>query len=125
MNLSVLVIEGDMTVAGFFREVFSQKGWDVHVLRDEQGLANTLRGNCQFDIITVSYRFPTMNGIEIIRLIRRIGHRKDTPVIMVTGGHDATGAAFEAGANEVLFKPVEPHRLVEAVMRHSTSPIAR
>ncbi len=31
MGLSVLVIEGDVTVAKFLSEVFSQQGWNVHV----------------------------------------------------------------------------------------------
>ena len=120
MSLSVLVIEGDPTVALLFVEVFSQQGWDVYTPGDGPGVASALLGDTHFDIITVSYRFPATNGVEIIKLIREIGHRKDTPVLMVTGSTDATCEALAAGANEVLYKPIEPRCLVAAVMRHSS-----
>jgi CheY-like chemotaxis protein len=71
MSLSVFVIEGDPTVAGFLVEVFSQQGWDVCVPRNGTGVAVTLLGDRRFDLITVSYRFPPTNGVEIIRLIGR------------------------------------------------------
>lgn len=121
MSLSVLVIEGDPTVACLLAEIFSQQGWDAHTPRDGPSVAGALFGGKHFDIITVSYRFPATSGVEIIRLIREIKHRKDTPVLMVTGGPDVTCEALAAGANEVLYKPIEPHSLVAAVTRHSSS----
>lgn len=124
MSLSVLVIEGDVNVARLLTEIFSQQGWDVYTPRDGKSVAGALRGDRHFDIITVSYRFPATSGVEIIRLIREIGHRKRTPVLMVTGGPDATDEALAAGANEVLYKPIEARRLVEAVTKHSLSTVA-
>jgi DNA-binding response OmpR family regulator len=124
MSLSVLVIEGDEAVARLFVAVFSQQGWSVHVPRSGRDVADALLGSRHFDIITVSYKFPATNGVDIIRLIREIEHRKQTPVLMLTGGADAADEALEAGANEVLYKPIQPHRLVAAVTRHSSSSIA-
>lgn len=120
MSLSVLVIEGDPNVACLLIEVFSQQGWHAYTPRDGPSVADALFGDKHFDIITVSYRFPATNGLDIIRLIREINHRKDTPVLMVTGGLNVTGEALAAGANEVLYKPIDPHRLVAAVTRHSS-----
>jgi DNA-binding response OmpR family regulator len=120
----MLVIEGDLTVARLLVEVFTQQGWDVHVPRDGPGVASALLGDSYFNIITVSYRFPATNGVEIIRLIRELEHRKATPVLMMTGGPDMTGEALAAGANEVLYKPIEPGGLVAAIIRHSFSLIA-
>ena len=124
MNLSVLVIEGDWAVAGLFVEVFSQQGWEVCTSGDVSSVNRTLLGDRRFDIITVSYRFLTTNGLAITRRIREIEHRKDTPVLLVTGGPDVTGEALAAGVNEVLYKPIEPCRLVAAVIRHSSALIA-
>lgn len=122
--LSVLVIEGDPSVARFLVEVFSQQSWDVCVPRNGRGVADTLLGSGYFDIITVGYRFPATNGVEIIRLIRELEHRRDTPVLMVTGSPYVTHAALAMGATEVLYKPIDPRRLIEAVVRHSSSPLA-
>lgn len=123
-RLSVLVIEGDPNVARLFSEVFSQQGWLVRAPSDGPGVAGELLGNHYYDIITVSYRFSSLNGADLIKLIRELEHRKDTPVLMVTGGADVTVEALAAGATEVLYKPVEPRGLVAAVMRHTASSIA-
>ncbi len=115
MSLAVLVIEGDASVAGLFMEIFSQEGWDVTAPRVGASVARALLSDNYYDLITVSYRFHAANGVEMIRLIREIEHRKETPVLMVTGRPEVTGEALEAGANEVLIKPIEPSRLVAAV----------
>src|ERR1044072_8523657 len=119
MSLAVLVIEGDASVAGAFMEIFSQEGWDVITPLGGPSVVRALLGDNYYDLITVSYRFHAVNGVEIIRLIREIEHRKETPVLMVTGRPDVTGEALNAGANEVLIKPIEPSRLVAAVKRHT------
>jgi len=124
MSLSVLVIEGDPTVARFLVEVFSQQSWDACIPHSGVGVADTLLGSRSFDIITVSYKFPATNGVEIIRLIRELEHRRDTPVLMVTGSPYVTHEALAMGATEVLYKPIDPRRLVEAVIRHSSSLLA-
>ncbi len=108
MSLAVLVIEGDESVAGLFIEIFSQEGWDVSTPRRGPSVARALLGDNPYDLITVSYRFHSTNGVEMIRLIREIEHRKETPILMITGRPDVTGEALEMGANEVLIKPIEP-----------------
>lgn len=119
MRLRVLVIEGDESVARLFMEIFSQEGWDVSTPRGGKSVAGALLSDNHYDLITVSYSFHVMNGIEVIRLIREIEHRKETPVLMITGMPDVTGKALEAGANEVLIKPIDPDRLVAAVKMHT------
>jgi DNA-binding response OmpR family regulator len=119
MSLAVLVIENDESVAGLLMEIFSQEGWNVSTPRGGASVARSLLGDNHYDLITVSYRFHSTNGVEMIRLIREIEHRKETPVLMITGMPDVTGEALEMGANEVLIKPIEPSMLVAAVKRHT------
>ena len=119
MSLAVLVIESDENVAGLFMQIFSQEGWNVSTPRGGASVARALLGDSHYDLITVSYRFHSTNGVEMIRLIREIEHRKETPILMITGRPDVTREALEMGANEVLIKPIEPSRLVAAVKRHT------
>lgn len=124
MSLSVLVIENDLTIARLFAEVFSRQGWYAHLACDGVGVAKALLGDRHFDILTVSYRFPGSNGLEIIKQIRTLAHRKGTPVMMVTGGPEVTAEALAAGANTVLYKPIEPSYLVAAVIKLPSSLVA-
>ena len=47
---------------------------------------------------------------KLIKLIRALDHRKDVPIVMVTGtlgGLDVVTAALTAGADDVLCKPID------------------
>jgi len=87
-------------------------------LGDANKAAEVLRGNDPFDVILVSYKIRGMDGIELTRLIRSLEHRKDTAVVMVTGRPAIGPQALEAGADEVLTKPVDIYALVDVVSKY-------
>jgi EAL domain-containing protein (putative c-di-GMP-specific phosphodiesterase class I)/CheY-like chemotaxis protein len=69
------------------------------------------------DAIISDVSMPSMNGIELLRAVRRVD--QDIPVIMVTGGPSMESAmeAIECGVYRYLTKPVAPDRLIEATSR--------
>ena len=124
----MLVIEGNDSVARLFATIFSQRGWVVDTPRNGHDVIQALLSSKSYDMILVSYKFPSTNGVEIIRMIRELEHRKTTPVLMVTGRGDVTGEAIGAGADGVLHKPIELDGFVATVMGHlasSNCPVAR
>ena len=71
------------------------------------------------DLVISELRMPAMNGIELARLIRDDSSIKDTPLILITGRSDATGAidAFAAGADDVVAKPFDFPVLLARIAR--------
>lgn len=67
------------------------------------------------DIILLDLRMPQMDGIEILRMLRREGVL--APVVMVTTSQDEQDlvAALRAGAQGYLLKDIEPDELVTAL----------
>ena len=67
----------------------------------------------------LGYRFNDMNGVEMIGQIRALGHRRDVPIVMVTGTADCSivAAALAAGADDVLYKPTDVEGLVTTVSK--------
>ena len=61
------------------------------------------------DLIVVDYMMPGLDGIEVIRQLRAMPERRDTPLLMVTADHERSvrHAALEAGATDFLTKPVD------------------
>jgi DNA-binding response OmpR family regulator len=128
MMREMLVIEGDEGVTQLFAAIFTLPDWKVDIPLNGRNIAELLLGSKHYDIIVFSYQFPATNGVGVIRLIRELQHRKDAPVLMVTGHQDVEGEALEAGANKVLFKPFVPSALIDAVKRRSSPsncPVAR
>ncbi len=117
----MLVIEGDDSVAKLFATIFSQRDWEVDAPRDGRGVTKALLSSKRYDMILVSYSFPSTNGVEIIRMIRELEHRRATPVLMVTDGGEVADEAIGAGADGVLHKPIELDGFVATVMNHLAS----
>ena len=114
---SILIAEGDDRVAELFAYIFARDGWTVATYRDGQRAAAELGDSASFDAVLVSNRLRDMGGVELIRRIRVLDHRKDVPIVMVTGTCevDVVAAALAAGADDVLYKPVDVDLLVTTV----------
>ncbi len=81
---------------------------DVQSFRDPlQALEEARRS--QFDLVLVDYMMPGMDGLALIREIRKLPDYADVPVVMVTtvDQREVCYAALEAGATDFLTKPVD------------------
>lgn len=84
--------------------------------------------NTSFDIIISDFQMPKMNGIELLRYIRR--HGDTIPFILFTGikRDDIEERAKESGADFYIVKTGDPdllfselsQKIQEAVARHKT-----
>jgi DNA-binding response OmpR family regulator len=60
-----------------------------------------------------------MDGVELIQRIRALDHRKDVPIVLVTGTAtcEVVAAALAAGADDVVYKPANIDVLVATVTK--------
>jgi CheY-like chemotaxis protein len=70
------------------------------------------------DLIVTDLRMPDGDGVELIRSIR--AEDRALPIVVVTGQvlREAETEALEAGATELLGKPLDLHELARAVKRY-------
>jgi two-component system chemotaxis response regulator CheY len=116
---SILIADGNASVAEMFAYVFARHEWNVTRYSNGKRAGEELCGRAHYDAVLVSYRFNGMDGVELIRLIRALDHRKDMPIVMVTGtvDLDVVAAALAAGADDVLYKPTDIAVLVATVSK--------
>ena len=115
---SILIAEGDPDVARLFGTVFSRHNWKVDTFSGATRAVDALRGSEHYDVVLVSYDLGHMNGVELTRLVRSLEHRKNTPLLMVTGRTGIEVDALHAGVSEVLHKPVDIYRLLTAAAKY-------
>jgi CheY-like chemotaxis protein len=74
----------------------------------------------QIDLILMDVLMPELDGVEACRQIKSQPHLCDIPIIMVTAKNDLSNlqAAFAAGANDYITKPVNN---VELLARASSA----
>jgi DNA-binding NtrC family response regulator len=80
-----------------------------------EALAKLEAGNP--DLVLLDYQMPGMNGIEVLKEIRRRGHH--LPVIMITayGTIERAVEAVKAGADDFITKPFDPEHLALVVKK--------
>jgi CheY-like chemotaxis protein len=117
--MNILFIEDDRMNRRVVRDMLDVAGATMAEAESaEAGLA--LIDANDYAMVLVDLRMPGMDGITAIRHIRARGDEKArVPVIVVTAdaAADLRARCLEAGADEVLFKPVAMDALFDAMGR--------
>ncbi|MFO7612808.1 MAG: response regulator transcription factor [Clostridia bacterium] len=120
--MRLLLVEDEKNLAGALSGILKKEGYDTDVSFDgSNGLDNALSGI--YDVIILDRMLPSMNGIDVLKEIRRAG--LSTPVILLTAidgaGERITG--LDAGADDYLAKPFSTGELlarIRSVLRRNT-----
>ena len=114
----VLIIDDDQAVGAAIKLWLEVEGADVtHVEDGPHGIEASRNG--AFDLVIVDLSMPGLNGLQIIKALRRI--RPELPIIVMSGMlHQSDGAsiadeAIALGAARVLAKPFRPSDLSRAI----------
>ena len=102
----ILIVEPHKGGLGVMARRLSEAGYRVVPCSTAADAVSELR-RAPVDVLLAELQMAPMSGIELTRLVRADGGLKDTPVILITGRTDATGAVdgFAAGADDVVAKP--------------------
>lgn len=101
----VLVADDSITVREVERQLLRRLGHEVEVAVDGMDAWNQLCAG-RFDLLVTDVDMPRMNGIELVRMIRRDPRFTNLPVAIVSYKDRAEdrAAGLEAGANAYLTK---------------------
>ena len=115
--LSVLVIDDDVQLRGFLREVLDQAGYRVF----EAGNGNegcALYARHHPDLVLTDIVMPEKEGMELIMELRR--EQPALPIIAMSGGNAGFSGSYltvasKLGANASLAKPFTASHLLAAI----------
>lgn len=114
----VLVVDDEAALRELFTETLEAAGYEVMTACDGRSALECLHRSSP-DLVLSDVMMPGMDGLQLLRHIRRDLSLCQTPVVFVTA---ATGVADELkaldlGADDYVMKPVEPARLLGRVHR--------
>jgi len=119
--MRILVIEDDLSTRKMLRFVLEQQsGHDVTEADAAEAALARLRDD-RYDLLVTDMVMPGMDGLELIRRVRRVS---SIPICMVSGRSEVGDRvrALRIGADDYLVKPFDPAELaarVEALLRRS------
>lgn len=117
----LLIADADVSSALAMRTVLQNVGYIVQRVENGQAALDTMRHHAP-DLILLAADLPDMDGYTVARQIRADRRSTFVPIIMLSnaGDQDEIAAALNAGADEVLVKPLSNAELllrVRAMLR--------
>ena len=115
-RIRVLVVDDEEVVRLGYRRVLSSDGFRVIAAGNGPEALELMTGGDHFDVVLLDLRMPGMDGMEVLRTIKK--QWPESEVVVVTGhaSIDTAKEAVKLGAYDYLAKPVVP----EAVIRATT-----
>jgi two-component system, OmpR family, response regulator CpxR len=119
-GLSILLVDDDVELCELMQEFFARRQIRLETANDgRRALNRALAGS--FDLLLLDVMMPGIDGLELLRLIRR---QSRIPVIMLTARTAQVDkvAGLDAGADDYLPKPFGPEELlarIRAVLRRA------
>ncbi len=107
-RFTLLVVDDDENNRDLLTQRLERKGY--RVLQAENGpLALETIEREEVDLVLLDVMMPEMDGIQMLRILRRSRSPLDLPVVMVTALTESEDVvrALEAGANDYVTKPVD------------------
>jgi len=110
-SLSILVVDDDVDFADGAAELLELQGHRVALAHMGEAAVEAFRRE-RFDVVLIDIGLPGMNGVECLTRIREID--ADARCFLMTGysADQIAEQGIEAGAIEILTKPIEPYELL-------------
>jgi len=116
MSRRILIVDDEPLNLDLLSQELADLG---HVTENAASGADALKKMRGFDpeLIFLDYQMPGMNGIEVLREIRR--QDKNLPVIIITayGTIERAVEAIKTGADDFITKPFDPEHLAVVVKK--------
>ena len=113
MSKKILVVEDHLDTLDMMTFFLKRQGYVVITANDGQEGFDRALSEAP-DLIVTDIQMPNLDGIEMIKLIRREPQLASIPVIVLTAYREGrTMQAINAGADEVTHKPVRFDTLLD------------
>jgi two-component system OmpR family response regulator/two-component system alkaline phosphatase synthesis response regulator PhoP len=112
----VLVVEDEAHIRELIQLHLGLEGLEIEAIADGQE-AMARAASEPFDLIILDLMLPGVDGIAILRAVRRDGPNQDVPVLLLTARREESDKVLglESGADDYLAKPFGIRELVARV----------
>lgn len=113
MKKKILIIEDEKQIARFIELELSHEGYEINkAFNGREGLE--MAENDHFDLILLDVMLPKLNGLEVLRRIRKFSQ---IPIIMLTAKDSITDkvSGLDMGADDYITKPFAIEELLARI----------
>ena len=116
----VLIVEDEQSISNFISAILEANGYDTMTVRSGEEALTMIASHCP-DLIVLDLGLPDMDGIEVLKSVRKWSN---LPVVVVSARqheHDKV-EALDCGADDYLVKPFGTSELlarIRTAIRHT------
>lgn len=115
---TILTVDDSPSIRQMLTYVLTSNGYEVIEASDgEEGLA--LAKSRRADLVLTDQNMPRMDGITLIKALRRLPEYQKVPIMMLTteSSQALKQQGRDAGATGWMVKPFDPDKLLEMLRR--------
>ena len=119
--MRVLLAEDNRTLADWLAKALTREGFAVDCMHDGADTDHVLLTQ-QYDVVVLDLGLPRVDGLEVLRRLRRRGSNVPVLVLTARGAIDDRVGGLNAGADDYLPKPFKLAELearINALIRRS------
>jgi len=117
MGRRILVAEDEPHIRRILMALLESSAFEVDVAVDGRQAMERISSAEVYDLILTDLMMPHYTGLDLLKEIQGLVHRRTTPVIMLTAkGQDADRQLATAlGARDFITKPFSPKKLLARI----------
>ena len=114
----VLVVDDEALIRWSLNERLSSAGYEVHEAGDGASALNYFRdGAPRIDVVVLDLKLPDADGVDLLKEIRRLSPTCRVILMTAFGTTDKLVDARNNGAYDVVSKPFNLDKMLQAVER--------
>jgi len=119
MAKTIMTVDDSASVRQMVKFTLQNEGYDVHEAIDGQDALNKIKSIEKLDLLVTDLNMPNMDGIGLIREVRKLDSFRFLPILMLTSesqdGKEQEGK--QAGATGWIVKQFKPEQLVAVIRK--------
>ncbi len=116
MTKTILFVDDSESIREIVNFTLQNEGYNVLISENGKNALQHLDGK-EINLVITDLHMPEMNGIELIKEIRKISKYQRTPILFLTteSQTEKKMEAKDAGATGWIVKPFVPAKLIAAI----------
>ena len=115
-KLNILIVEDGRSQREMLRDFLISEGHNVLEAENGESAIKAVTAS-HFDLILLDYKMPGMDGLTVLKEVKRINHEIDVVIITAYGTIETAVEAIKVGAIDYITKPIELDELLILVDR--------
>lgn len=114
---TILAIDDDPQICFALNSLFRLQGWQAYCAESVEAGLELFKAH-RPDIVLIDYHMPRINGVEGVRMLRRLSESVPIIVFTIDESQAVADAFLEAGASDFALKPIKAPDIISRIKLH-------